>query len=702
MGGLLMRKLSLLLVLLLVVAFTTSGFAQKYAILKPTNPGVKSEAIPIDKKTYEKLKKNEITAQDLRIWESTHMGVVDTINYVSSAGGVNWGTGMGDTNSVYYDPPAACYIKSIGIVTQTWGNTLPSGFNLIINKPAHAWDFPLELWDGDACYTRDSLGYNTLLGEEMWGLGGFPATSIEGERIWTDMMYLGVEPDNQGEPFVVSIIPYGGDPAENLGTDAGYVDEGSAGDNPARLAKFYQAGRGGYDPQFVVRHYCCTWLVVVEYYENTGPKIEGVPQLPSTYYSSEPMELSATITDIDASNPANAGVKDAYLVWMANGKTDSVQMVASGNVYTATLPAVSSIGEVSYWVSATDNGSPPLRSTSTKLTFEILEPKNPNADLLLVLQGPHNPDFYRNALSNLGFLYEEWNADANYGIDASITGFGWSTIIVAGWGCSTVPTRDYAGNPYAAFLNGGGNMFLGDMDYFWINGEPEAVDTTFAAGDFTYDFFGLASGVSDPGAHLDSVITGVAGDPISDDWATTPLALDWYRYAVYTDYNWIDYVTAGNATKIFTAESGNDVGVRMEGSTFKTVFLSFMLDAVGDSVASPDVEKLLGKVLTWFGTSNSVESDGDGIVPVKFSLEQNYPNPFNPETMITYSISKPLHVTLSVYNVVGQKVAELVNEFQSASSYHVTFDAKDLSSGVYFYRLEAGDYIKTLKMMLVR
>ncbi len=377
-------------------------------------------------------------------------------------------------------------------------------------------------------------------------------------------------------------------------------------------------------------------------------------------------------------------------------------MSGSGGVFTGMLPALSGLSKVTYWISAFD--PPGLYSTSSARSFSVVEPKNPQADLLMVFQGSagdvHNPEFYTNALDKLGYMYEEWDIVDKNGIDASVISYGWGTILVSGWGAYTVPTRGYEGNPYAAFLNGGGNLFLSDMDYFFGNDEP--ADPVFAAGDFAYDFFGLSGGTNDPGAHLDSVITGVADDPISGDWVTTPLNLSWYSYAGLPGYNWIDYITVGNGTKIFTAESGNDVGVRLEGSTFKTIFLSFMLDAVGDSVASPDVEKLLGKVLTWFGTSTSVESDGDGIVPVKFSLEQNYPNPFNPETMITYSISKPLHVILSVYNVIGQKVAELVNEFQSASTYHVTFDAKDLSSGVYFYRLEAGDYIKTLKMMLVR
>ena len=84
----------------------------------------------------------------------------------------------------------------------------------------------------------------------------------------------------------------------------------------------------------------------------------------------------------------------------------------------------------------------------------------------------------------------------------------------------------------------------------------------------------------------------------------------------------------------------------------------------------------------------------------KFILHQNYPNPFNPETTITYSIAKAGNVRLTVYNVLGQKVADLVDEYKAANTYKVFFDASNLVSGIYFYRLEINDYSKTMKMFL--
>jgi hypothetical protein len=89
-------------------------------------------------------------------------------------------------------------------------------------------------------------------------------------------------------------------------------------------------------------------------------------------------------------------------------------------------------------------------------------------------------------------------------------------------------------------------------------------------------------------------------------------------------------------------------------------------------------------------------------VPVSYKLEQNYPNPFNPTTVINFTIPKAANVTLKVYNAVGQEVATLVNEFKTASSYQVDFNASKLASGVYFYTINAGSFTQTKKMMLLK
>jgi len=90
------------------------------------------------------------------------------------------------------------------------------------------------------------------------------------------------------------------------------------------------------------------------------------------------------------------------------------------------------------------------------------------------------------------------------------------------------------------------------------------------------------------------------------------------------------------------------------------------------------------------------------LVPDKFFLSQNYPNPFNPKTIINYQLSMFNYVTLKVYDATGKEVATLVNEKQNAGSYEVEFNGEGLPSGIYFYKLEAGDFVETKRMVLLK
>ncbi len=94
--------------------------------------------------------------------------------------------------------------------------------------------------------------------------------------------------------------------------------------------------------------------------------------------------------------------------------------------------------------------------------------------------------------------------------------------------------------------------------------------------------------------------------------------------------------------------------------------------------------------------------DNNNEIPIKYSLKQNYPNPFNPTTIISYQLPKQGLVSISIYNILGQKVAELVNQVQSAGSYNVSFDASKLSSGTYIYQIKAGNFVQSKKMLLLK
>ena len=109
------------------------------------------------------------------------------------------------------------------------------------------------------------------------------------------------------------------------------------------------------------------------------------------------------------------------------------------------------------------------------------------------------------------------------------------------------------------------------------------------------------------------------------------------------------------------------------------------------------------------GSPDTVIVTGDGVTgvdeelqPLIFSLEQNYPNPFNPSTSLKWQIPEPNNVTLKIFNILGEEVATLVNEFKPVGRYQTEFNASTLPSGVYFYQLRAGEFIQTKKMLLLK
>ena len=105
----------------------------------------------------------------------------------------------------------------------------------------------------------------------------------------------------------------------------------------------------------------------------------------------------------------------------------------------------------------------------------------------------------------------------------------------------------------------------------------------------------------------------------------------------------------------------------------------------------------------FIGTSSGVTSVTEGqVIPGEFRLDQNYPNPFNPSTTIKFELPKSSVVRLTVYDMIGREVALLMNETRDAGVYEVKFDASNLSTGVYLYRLQAGSYVETRKLCLVR
>ena len=106
-------------------------------------------------------------------------------------------------------------------------------------------------------------------------------------------------------------------------------------------------------------------------------------------------------------------------------------------------------------------------------------------------------------------------------------------------------------------------------------------------------------------------------------------------------------------------------------------------------------------------SATSAEDSDDQVIPIEFALHQNYPNPFNPRTVISYALPRSSHVAVTVYNILGQRVRRLIDTYQPAGWHTIQWDGKDqrgqsVATGIYLYRISAGDYVKTKKMLLLK
>ena len=151
--------------------------------------------------------------------------------------------------------------------------------------------------------------------------------------------------------------------------------------------------------------------------------------------------------------------------------------------------------------------------------------------------------------------------------------------------------------------------------------------------------------------------------------------------------------------------SSNDNPVVIESYSFRKIQVEFNPDSIQNYNANLIVYSnggIKNILLTGFGKDNAVNVEDETITPIAFKLEQNFPNPFNPSTKISWQSPVSSWQTLKVYDVLGNEVATLVDEYKTAGNHIVNFDALDLSSGIYFYQLRSGNYLETKKLTLLK
>ncbi len=157
----------------------------------------------------------------------------------------------------------------------------------------------------------------------------------------------------------------------------------------------------------------------------------------------------------------------------------------------------------------------------------------------------------------------------------------------------------------------------------------------------------------------------------------------------------------------YTSGSDSVSSVGRATNTYNTALFGFDLRRIRGAFDSPAGATARALQSAFFFVDNGTplsasEPSASVSRPKEFKLEQNYPNPFNPTTTIQFAVPSVSDVKLEVFNILGQKVASLVNRRMEAGVHTVNFNATNLSSGVYFYRLQSGSFVQTKKMMLVK
>lgn len=155
---------------------------------------------------------------------------------------------------------------------------------------------------------------------------------------------------------------------------------------------------------------------------------------------------------------------------------------------------------------------------------------------------------------------------------------------------------------------------------------------------------------------------------------------------------------------IYSIEANGRLSITVPYEDAEDKVLTGMVNADGSEFTIVSVSDVVSKeILVGFKADESTTSvEPVTELPARFSLMQNYPNPFNPTTQIRYTIPVQTHVTLEVFNILGQKVAILVNEEQGAGLHEVTFEAADLSGGLYLYRLQTEGFTESRQMLLIK
>jgi photosystem II stability/assembly factor-like uncharacterized protein len=289
-----------------------------------------------------------------------------------------------------------------------------------------------------------------------------------------------------------------------------------------------------------------------------------------------------------------------------------------------------------------------------------------------------------------GYAYGVHAASGSY-IDCSTdNGNTWSTVYVKnsgnGGGINTLTATLH--DIIIASGNNEGVIMSTDLGKSWnssINGLPSNIDCSVIRarsdglvllGSSSYGMFRS----TDEGLSWNSINNGLSSLNV------TSIA-----------FNNADKIFAGTAGGVFESSNNGDSWLPLNSGLTDLSVTSLLCDSLGYLYAATNSSGVFRSI----GVTTNVEQV-QNIIPRTYSLFQNYPNPFNSSTSISYALPKASHVIIKVYDILGREIATLVNEEKNAGSYNAEFNASNLASGIYLYRMQAGNFAETRKLILMK
>ena len=545
-----------------------------------------SDMIPLPKNNRKRDHRENISRDEL--WNLSHVNEGDAYYYLGS-GAAN------DTFATVFTPAAPCVVTEVYYQWFSAGNCIAFGadYGTARNVAGAETGDCYNIARGDAFYLDDNA-------DTVW------ATPVGAARTTaTPNTIAGYVSDWSAD----AALDIGGTFVVGDSTDLSAVDQFAivtikGGDTPQPLAANTDAigatstytwfggpwteGKWGAYNAIIDNMV----LVKVTYPWGAPIAVASMGQPSNTYDVSGTRTIEVDLFDDEGTNGMALDENDTLMYKYVLGDsthsgtlTASNAVAANGNgIYTFDIEYSLMAGDsVMYWVELKDNDG--LESSSMMQKFKVVSPLSPASDILVVVDNidVDQESVLYDAMDNSGFVYEVWDVQINKGIDASVINFGWSNIIVSGWGVSSVPATAAQDDPgYGDFVVAGHNLVLMDMDHFYGHGLD--AEPTFAEGDFMYDVFGLASGVNDPmddagenSLHGDTLTVYGAGETaLDEDWT------DGYdqNHTILMTSGWTDLMVVGEATELFYDEEDNVVGASMTHDNGGTAtYLSFMPEA---------------------------------------------------------------------------------------------------------------------------